>query len=48
MEESWDAILEHIERFDAVLRRVIADGVANGEFRALDPQTRRPAASAPP
>jgi AcrR family transcriptional regulator len=37
MEESWDAILEHIERFDAVLRRVIADGVASGEFRALDP-----------
>jgi AcrR family transcriptional regulator len=38
MEESWDAILEHIERFDVVLRRVIADGVASGEFRALDPQ----------
>lgn len=38
MEESWDAILGHIERFDAVLRRVIADGVASGEFRAVDPQ----------
>lgn len=37
MEESWDAILEHIERFDAVLRRVIADGVASGEFREVDP-----------
>lgn len=38
MEESWDAILGHIERFDAVLRRVIADGVASGEFRPVDPQ----------
>lgn len=38
MEESWDAILAHIERFDAVLRRVIADGVASGEFRDIDPR----------
>ncbi len=37
MEESWDAILGHIERFDALLARVVADGVASGEFRALDP-----------
>jgi AcrR family transcriptional regulator len=37
MEESWDAILGHIERFDALLGRVVAEGVANGEFRALDP-----------
>lgn len=37
MEESWDAILAHIERFDAVLRRVIADGTARGEFRDVDP-----------
>jgi len=36
MEESWDAIRGHIERFDALLRRVVAEGVANGEFRALD------------
>ncbi len=37
MEESWDAIIGHIGRFDALLRRVIADGVECGEFRALDP-----------
>lgn len=37
MEESWDAILAHIERFDIVLRRVIADGIASGEFRPVDP-----------
>lgn len=37
MEESWDAILGHIQRFDSLLERVIAEGIANGEFRALDP-----------
>lgn len=37
MEQSWDAILAHIERFDVVLRRVVADGVARGEFREIDP-----------
>lgn len=37
MEESWDAILGHIERFDALLGRVVAEGVANGEFRAIEP-----------
>lgn len=37
MEESWDAILGHIERFDALLSRVVAEGVATGEFRAIDP-----------
>jgi AcrR family transcriptional regulator len=37
MEESWDAIIGHIERFDAVLRRVVAQGVETGEFRAIDP-----------
>lgn len=37
MEESWDAIIAHIERFDAVLRRVVVDGIANGEFRDIDP-----------
>lgn len=37
MEESWDAILGHIERFDALLGGVVAEGVANGEFRAIDP-----------
>lgn len=37
MEESWDAILDHIERFDALIRGVVADGVASGEFRPVDP-----------
>ncbi|OYW65462.1 MAG: hypothetical protein B7Z40_12560 [Bosea sp. 12-68-7] len=37
MEESWDAILGHIERFDALLGRVVAEGVASGEFRAIEP-----------
>lgn len=37
MEESWDAILGHIERFDELLGIVVAEGVANGEFRPLDP-----------
>lgn len=37
MEESWDAIIAHIERFDIVLRRVVADGIARGEFRQIDP-----------
>lgn len=37
MEESWDAIIGHIARFDGLLRRVVAEGVASGEFRAVDP-----------
>ena len=37
MDESWDAIIAHIERFDIVLRRVVADGIARGEFRAMEP-----------
>ncbi len=37
MEESWDAILGHIDRLDAVLCRVVSDGVATGEFRPVDP-----------
>ena len=37
MEESWDAIIAHIERFDMVLRRVVADGIARGEFRPMEP-----------
>jgi hypothetical protein len=42
MEESWDAILGHIERFDALLSRVVAEGVASGEFRAIDPVAGKP------
>lgn len=37
MEESWDAILGHIARFDALLGGVVAEGVASGEFRPVDP-----------
>lgn len=37
MEESWDAILGHIARLDALLSAVVAEGVASGEFRAVDP-----------
>ncbi|CAM5205857.1 Transcriptional regulator, TetR family OS=Bosea thiooxidans OX=53254 GN=SAMN05660750_03878 PE=4 SV=1 [Bosea thiooxidans] len=37
MEESWDAIIAHIERFDVVLRGVVADGIARGEFRPMEP-----------
>jgi AcrR family transcriptional regulator len=37
MEESWDAILGHIARFDALHGKVVAEGIAAGEFRAFDP-----------
>jgi AcrR family transcriptional regulator len=37
MDESWDAILGHIDRFDTLLCRVVAEGVASGEFRKADP-----------
>lgn len=38
MEESWDAILEHIARLDALVAAVVAEGVASGEFRTVDPK----------
>ena len=37
MDESWDAILGHIDRFDALLCRVVKQGVDGGEFREIDP-----------
>jgi AcrR family transcriptional regulator len=37
MEESWDAILGHIARFDALMCKVVAEGVASGAFRKVDP-----------
>ncbi len=37
MEQSWDAILGHIARFDALIGGVLTEGVANGEFRDVDP-----------
>ena len=42
MEESWDAILGHIERYDALIGQVVAEGVSSGEFRAIDPQQADP------
>lgn len=39
MEESWDVVRGHIERYDAILRGVVADGIAKGEFIARDPRT---------
>ncbi|WP_332698828.1 TetR/AcrR family transcriptional regulator [Bosea sp. (in: a-proteobacteria)] len=38
MEESWDVIRGHVERYDAILRGVVADGMAKGEFTARDPR----------
>jgi AcrR family transcriptional regulator len=39
MEESWEAIIAHVERLDGVLRTIVAEGVASGEFRDADPAT---------
>ncbi|KUL95065.1 TetR family transcriptional regulator [Bosea sp. WAO] len=36
MEESWDVIRAHVERYDAILRGVVADGMAKGEFTPGD------------
>lgn len=38
MEESWDVIRGHVERYDAILRGVVADGIAKGEFAPRDPR----------
>lgn len=37
MEESWDVIRGHIDRYDAILRGVVTEGIAKGEFQASDP-----------
>jgi AcrR family transcriptional regulator len=37
MSESWDVIKGHIQRVDVIHLRVLADGVASGEFAAQDP-----------
>lgn len=37
MSESWDVCRHHVDRITAVLERVIADGVARGEFAVEDP-----------
>ena len=38
MTESWAVIHRHIERVDAIYRRVVADGLASGEFTVADPE----------
>ena len=35
--ESWGIVHGHILRTDAVFRRIVADGVASGEFATSDP-----------
>jgi len=37
MTESWGACRQHVDRITAVFERVIADGVARGEFAVPDP-----------
>ena len=36
MEESWEAIIAHVERLDGVLQTVVSEGIASGEFRDAD------------
>lgn len=38
LDEHWPIIDEHIDRIDLVIERVIAAGMASGEFAAGDPQ----------
>ena len=35
--ESWQVVHGHIERKSAIFERVVADGIASGEFRSADP-----------
>jgi AcrR family transcriptional regulator len=37
MTESWSVIEAHIAEVDAIMASVVADGIATGEFRALEP-----------
>ncbi|WP_378478936.1 TetR/AcrR family transcriptional regulator [Rhodoplanes azumiensis] len=36
--ENWQIVFDYVERMDAVIARIIADGMNRGEFRAGDPQ----------
>jgi hypothetical protein len=36
--ENWPIILEHVKRVDALLERVLAEGMASGEFAPADPK----------
>jgi AcrR family transcriptional regulator len=35
--ESWPIVREHVMQMDVFLTKIIADGIANGEFRQQDP-----------
>lgn len=37
MSESWEVIKGHIEKIDAIIGELVAEGVAAGEFSARDP-----------
>ena len=37
LEESWSIVAAHIQRLDTMLTRIIADGVATGDFHVKDP-----------
>lgn len=37
LEESWPIVQAHLIRLDDMLQRIIADGVASGDFRVADP-----------
>ncbi|WP_245430822.1 TetR/AcrR family transcriptional regulator [Rhodoplanes roseus] len=36
--ENWDMVKGYVERMDDVIAGIIADGMARGEFRSLDPK----------
>lgn len=42
MSESWPVIEDHIQKVDAIISRVIADGIESGEFHTHDPQVAGP------
>lgn len=39
LDESWGMVLEHIGAMEAIITKVVADGMASGEFVPADPVT---------
>ncbi|MFO1149843.1 MAG: TetR family transcriptional regulator [Alsobacter sp.] len=37
LEESWPIVQAHVQRIDAMLARIITDGVASGDFKVREP-----------
>lgn len=37
LEESWSIVAAHLQRLDVMMTRIIADGVASGDFKVADP-----------